>query len=66
MPELIETKPILLPEGSDGVCLEFEFPVGMITDTRNHVWIRHDDFHWSTETVIPGVTFVTITRATVH
>ena len=38
----------------------------LITDTLGHTWQRHDDYHWSTEIVIAGVTYITVTPVTVH
>ena len=63
---MIETKAVRLPADSDTIYFEFEFAVGMITDLLGHTWQRHDDFHWSAEIVIAGVTFITVTPVTVH
>jgi len=63
---VIETKAVRLPAANQHVYFEFEFAVGMITDTLGHTWQRHDDYHWSTEIVIAGVTYITVIPVTVH
>ena len=63
---MIETKAVRLPASGESIYFEFEFAVGTITDSLGHTWRRHDDFHWSAEIVIAGVTFITVTPVTVH
>ena len=41
---MIESKAVRLPAANEHIYFEFEFAVGMITDTLGPNWQRHDDY----------------------